>query len=87
MIATGETHSVQEFLELAFESVDLDWRKYVEIDPRSFRPSEVYLLQGDYSKAKAKLGWEPETGFEELARIMVQHDLEETARETKIMTH
>lgn len=75
VIATGETHSVREFLELAFEYAGLDWKKYVEIDPRYFRPSEVDLLIGDYSKAKKKLGWEPKTKFEDLVKLMVDADI------------
>jgi GDPmannose 4,6-dehydratase len=75
VIATGETHSVREFLEVAFESAALDWRKYVEIDPRYYRPTEVDLLVGDYSKAKTKLGWEPKTKFVELAKLMVDADI------------
>jgi GDPmannose 4,6-dehydratase len=76
VIATGETHSVREFLEVAFAHAELDWNKYVEIDPRYFRPAEVELLIGDASKAKAKLGWEPKVKFAELTRIMVDADLE-----------
>jgi GDPmannose 4,6-dehydratase len=76
VLATGETHSVQEFLEAAFGCVDLDWRQYVTIDPRYFRPAEVDLLIGDYSKAKRDLGWEPKVKFEELVRMMVEHDRE-----------
>jgi GDPmannose 4,6-dehydratase len=76
VLATGETHSVQEFLEAAFGCVDLDWRQYVTIDPRYFRPAEVDLLIGDYSKAKGDLGWEPKVKFEELVRMMVEHDRE-----------
>jgi GDPmannose 4,6-dehydratase len=75
VIATGETHSVREFLELAFEHAGLDWEPHVEIDPRYFRPSEVDELLGDASKAKEKLGWEATVGFEELARIMVDADV------------
>lgn len=76
VIATNETHSVKEFLEVAFEHVGLDWQKYVEIDPRYYRPAEVDLLIGDYSKAKQKLGWEPKTKFVELTRLMVDADME-----------
>ena len=76
VIATGETHSVQEFLEAAFTHAGLDWRKHVEIDPRYFRPAEVDLLQGDYSKARRKLGWEPKIKFPELVRLMVDADIE-----------
>jgi GDPmannose 4,6-dehydratase len=74
VLATGETHSVQEFLEAAFTYAGLDWREYVKIDPRYFRPAEVDLLIGDYSKAKDKLGWEPTVRFEELVRMMVDAD-------------
>ncbi len=77
VIATGETHSVKEFLQEAFSYVNLDWEKYVEIDPRYFRPAEVDLLIGDASKAKAKLGWTPKTTFKELVKIMVDADLKE----------
>lgn len=76
VIATGETHSVREFLELAFAHVGLDWQKHVEIDPRYFRPAEVDLLIGDASKAKQKLGWEPKTKFEDLVKLMVDADIE-----------
>lgn len=76
VIATNETHSVKEFLEVAFDHVDLDWKKYVEIDPRYYRPAEVDLLIGDYSKAKQKLGWEPKTKFVELTKLMVDADVE-----------
>jgi GDPmannose 4,6-dehydratase len=76
VIATHETHSVREFLEVAFGHVGLDWQKYVEIDPRYYRPAEVDLLIGDYSKARKKLGWEPKTKFAELTRLMVDADVE-----------
>jgi GDPmannose 4,6-dehydratase len=76
VIATGETHSVEEFLTLAFEQAGLgDWRPYVRQDPKFFRPAEVDLLIGDPSKAKQKLGWEPEVSFNELVKMMVEHDL------------
>lgn len=74
VIATGETHSVQEFLELTFKEVGLPWKEYVEIDSRYLRPSEVDLLLGDATKTKEKLGWEPKTSFEELVRLMVNSD-------------
>jgi len=77
VIATGETHSVKEFLEEAFAYADLDWQEHVEIDPQYFRPTEVELLQGDASKAKEKLGWEPKVTFKELVRIMVDADMRE----------
>ena len=76
VIATNETHSVKEFLEVAFEYAGLDWKKHVEIDPRYYRPAEVDLLMGDYSKARQKLGWKPQTGFVELAKLMVDADVE-----------
>jgi GDPmannose 4,6-dehydratase len=74
VVATGETHSVREFLEEAFRCVDLDWEQYVKIDPRYFRPAEVELLIGDASKAKRILGWHAQTTFKELVRIMVEAD-------------
>ncbi len=76
VIATGETHTVKEFVERAFDIVKLDWKKYVEIDKRYFRPSEVNVLLGDYSKAKRILGWEPRVSFDELVEIMVNADIE-----------
>ena len=77
VVATGETHSVREFLEGAFGHAGLDWEEYVEIDPRYFRPSEVDVLLGDASKAREKLGWEPKVGFDELVRLMVDADMGE----------
>jgi GDPmannose 4,6-dehydratase len=81
VIATGETHSVQEFLEKAFGCADLDWKEYVKIDPRYYRPAEVDLLIGDASKARKILGWQPKTTFEGLVRIMVQADIDDLARQ------
>ena len=75
VIATGETHSVREFLEEAFSYAGLDWEKYVEIDPKYCRPAEVNLLIGDASKAKQKLGWEPRIKFVELVHLMVDADI------------
>jgi len=75
VIATGETHSVREFLDEAFGRVNLDWKKYVEIDKRYLRPTEVDLLVGDARKAKRQLGWEPKVRFKELVAIMVEADL------------
>jgi GDPmannose 4,6-dehydratase len=82
VVATGETHSIEEFLTLAFQEVGLDdWRNYVRQDPRFFRPAEVDLLIGDPSKAREKLGWVPEVDFPSLVSMMVQNDLRiETAR-------
>jgi len=76
VIATNETHSVREFLEVTFAHAGLDWQKYVEIDPRYYRPAEVELLIGDASKAKRQMGWEPKTKFVELAKLMVDADIE-----------
>ncbi len=75
VIATHETHTVQELCEVAFARVDLDWKKYVELNPAFIRPAEVELLIGDPSKAKAKLGWEPKVKFKELIEMMVDADL------------
>src|SRR5687768_109374 len=75
VMATGEAHSVQEFVEIAFGHADLEWKEFVEVDPRYFRPSEVDHLRGDASKAKKILGWEPKTTFEELAKLMVDADI------------
>ena len=75
VVATGETHSVRDFVEEAFGYLDLDWHDYVEIDPRYFRPVEVEYLKGDPAKAKQKLGWEPKVKFHELVRMMVDSDL------------
>jgi len=76
LLATGETHSVQEFLDEAFGYAGLDWHEYVRIDPRYFRPAEVDVLIGDYSKAREKLGWEPTVRFHDLVRMMVDADRE-----------
>jgi GDPmannose 4,6-dehydratase len=76
VIATGETHSVRDFLDEAFGYVQLDWHKHVEIDPRYYRPTEVDLLLGDASKARSKLGWKPKVTFRQLVRMMVDADLE-----------
>jgi GDPmannose 4,6-dehydratase len=74
VVATGETHSVREFVEEVFSQLGLDWRKYVETDPRYFRPAEVELLLGDPAKATAKLGWRPKVTFKALAKMMTEHD-------------
>ncbi|MGQ9688987.1 MAG: GDP-mannose 4,6-dehydratase [Desulfobaccales bacterium] len=76
VIATGEAHSVREFLTETFSYLDLDWREYVEIDPRYFRPTEVEYLLGDASKARRVLGWQPRVTFKELVRLMVDADLQ-----------
>jgi len=81
VIATGHTYSIREFLDLVFSKLDLNWKDYVEIDPRYFRPAEVELLLGDPSKAKKVLGWSPKTSLASLAEIMVDHDMELAKRE------
>ena len=75
VVATGETHSIREFLDLAFAYVGLKWEKHVEIDPRYYRPAEVDLLMGDASKARRQLGWEPRTKFADLVKLMVDADI------------
>ena len=75
VIATNETHSIREFLDFAFGHVGLEWEKYVEVDPRYYRPTEVDLLMGDYSKAKRRFGWEPKTKFADLVKLMVDADV------------
>ncbi len=81
VIASGETHSVREFLDEAFGYLDIDWHGRVDIDPRYFRPSEVDVLVGDASKAKRLLGWEPKVGFRELVRMMIDNDMKLAKRE------
>jgi GDPmannose 4,6-dehydratase len=90
VIATGETHSVREFLDKSFGYLDLDWKAHVEIDPRYFRPAEVDLLMGDARKARQQLGWEPKVSFDDLVRLMVDHDMdlargEAAAREIQLL--
>ena len=86
VIATGETHSIREFLDVAFGHAGLDWTKHVEIDPRYYRPAEVDLLIGDAGKAKRQLGWEPKTRFGDLVKLMVDADsqLLQAQREGKL---
>jgi GDPmannose 4,6-dehydratase len=81
VVATGESHSVREFLDEAFDYAGIDWRGRVEIDPRYFRPTEVDHLQGDASKARKKLGWAPKVSFTELVRMMVDQDRDLARRE------
>ena len=76
VVATGETHSVRELVDVAFEHVGLDPEEHVRIDPRFMRPAEVEHLIGDASRARERLGWRPQTSFEELVRLMVDADLE-----------
>jgi GDPmannose 4,6-dehydratase len=83
VVATGETHSIKEMLKVAFDHVNLDWKKYVKFDERYLRPSEVDVLLGDASKAKKKLGWVHQTGFKELIKRMVDHDLDLAQQEKK----
>jgi GDPmannose 4,6-dehydratase len=85
VVATGETHSVEEFVIRAFEVAGLDnWRDYVRQDPKFFRPAEVDLLIGDASKARERLGWQPEVGFSTLVDMMVEHDLQLEAKKAGI---
>jgi GDPmannose 4,6-dehydratase len=81
VVATGETHSVQEFLERAFGYAGLDWREYVAYDPQYNRPTEVDLLLGDPSKARSELGWSPKVSFDDLVKMMVDADVTLAARE------
>jgi len=76
VLATNETHSIREFLDIAFNYVNLDWHDYVEFDPRYLRPAEVDILIGDSTKAREKLGWQPSVTFAELVALMVEADLE-----------
>ena len=87
VIATGETHSVKEFLGEVFGHLGLDWQEYVSIDPRYYRPSEVDILQGDASKAKKILGWEPRVSFQELARMMADADMKLAENEKILKEH
>ena len=87
VIATGETHSVREFLEEGFSYAGLDWRKHLQIDDRYYRPAEVDLLIGDASKAKQKLGWTAKTKFKELVRLMVDDDLELAFKEAHMYNY
>ena len=84
VIATGETHSVREFVEEVFGCLDMDWHKYVEVDPAYFRPAEVDMLQGDATKAAKVLGWKPKVSFKELAKMMTDADMR-IARQEKII--
>jgi GDPmannose 4,6-dehydratase len=84
IVATGEAHSVRDFLDEAFGLAKLDWRNYVEIDPGYFRPAEANYLLGDAGKIREKLGWQPKIKFKELVRLMYEHDLE-LARQEKVL--
>lgn len=85
LVATGESYSVREFVEKVFGLLSLDWERHVEIDPRYLRPTEVEALEGDAGRTRARLGWEPEVDIDELARRMVDHDLE-LARQERTLT-
>jgi GDPmannose 4,6-dehydratase len=76
VLATGETHTVREFVERAFAEVGLDWRQHVEVDPQYYRPTEIDRLEGDASKARRKLGWIPRTRFRSLVKTMVEADVQ-----------
>ena len=76
VLATGKSNTIRQFLDYSFGHLNLDWKEYVEIDPRYLRPTEVSVLLGDYSKAKRVLGWEPKTTCQDLAEMMVEHDME-----------
>ncbi len=84
VVATGETFSVRQFLDLAAEYCDLDWKKFVEVDERYFRPTEVDVLLGDSSRARAQLGWAPEVNFQGLVKMMIEHDLELARQESTL---
>jgi GDPmannose 4,6-dehydratase len=75
VVGSGETHSVEDFVQIAFDHVGLDWRDYVVVDPQFYRPAEVDLLLADPTKARRKLGWQPEVSFEQLVQRMVDADL------------
>jgi GDPmannose 4,6-dehydratase len=83
VVSTGETHTVREFLEKAFGHAGLDYQRFVEIDSRYLRPTEVDLLLGDSTKARKELGWKPKVGFDELVKLMVDSDIEVAAREAR----
>jgi GDPmannose 4,6-dehydratase len=85
IVATGETHSVKEFLEIAFGMLDLNWQDHVKFDQKFMRPAEVDILLGDASKAKAELGWVPEVDFKGLVKMMVEHDLDLAYREKRAL--
>ena len=85
VIATGETHSVREFAERAFQKVGLDYQEYVEIDQRYFRPTETDVLLGDSTKARKKLGWKPKVTFSQLIDMMIEADLELANKEKTLL--
>ena len=81
VLATGETHTVKEFLDIAFKTVNLNWEEYVKTSEKYFRPNEVDYLLGDSTKARTKLNWEPKVSFENLVKLMVDFDMREAERE------
>jgi GDPmannose 4,6-dehydratase len=83
VIATGETHTIRDLLDVAFGHFGLDWHSYVSVDPKYYRPTEVDILQGDASKAKRVLGWEPKIRFKELIKEMVDSDFCEVQNELR----
>jgi len=85
IIATGETHSVREFAEKVFQKLGLDYGEYVAIDKRYFRPTEVDVLVGDYTKARKKLGWAPKVRFDQLIDMMIEADLELAKKEKTLL--
>ncbi|RAR43028.1 GDP-mannose 4,6-dehydratase [Paenibacillus sp. MDMC362] len=87
VISTGETHTVEELVSIAFSHVDLNWRDYVVIDEKFVRPAEVDLLLGDCSKAKEKLGWRLEVGFEQMVKMMVDNDLQKISSNNNLLVH
>lgn len=87
VIATGQTHSIRDFLDIVFGLLELDWKKYVDKDPRYFRPAEVDILLGDASKAKEILNWQPKVNFSQLAEMMVESDMKIAQREKLIQEH
>lgn len=84
VVATGESHTVQEFLEIAARRAGVDWKRHVTVDPRYFRPTEVDVLEGDATRARTRLGWRPRVDFAGLVAMMVDHDLE-LARQERIL--
>jgi len=80
VVATGETHSVKELVETSFSYLDLDWREHVVVDEALYRPAEIFELRGDFNRARRVLGWEPQVGFRELVRMMVDADLQDLGR-------
>ena len=85
VLATGEAHSVKDFLDKAFKTVGLDWSSYVETSESYYRPNEVDYLVGDYSKAKNKLGWEPKIELDGLVQMMVDNDIHEATQEAVLL--